>query len=214
MNLKTKSVVLFSFIFVSSVSFAQYKYDIGLKASTYDLERFQLEQRYHFDSPWSLVLAVTSGSRWTSTYTEMPIYNDSLFDIAEGCNYLGYHGLKIGVQRKLDLFATKVFYTGASLGVGLRKQREDHRLTTYSHNGIDENNPAWNPEMVIVSSRQYVYEYSEINAQLALSFGMDVPISKRFIINAELGMAAIYAWSTINLQGSVSGGLRYQFGVR
>ncbi len=220
MNWKTKNFILFSFIFVSSVSFAQYKYDIGVRTSTYDLERFQLEQRFHFDSPWSITVTLLTGSKFASAISKTPTYSDSLFDD----NYEGHDtqngGIKMGVQRKLGLFATDVFYTGASLGFGVQKQRSTYRSTTYSNTGTGENIPGYNTEISEVSSTFQLYESSEINSQLALSFGMDVPISKRFSINAELGFAGIYSrsltydYSSITLFGSVSGGLRYQFGKR
>ena len=220
MKNKIRITSLFTFIFVSSVSFAQYKYDIGLKASTYDLERFQLEQRFHFDSPWSITVTLLTGTKFASAISKTPTYSDSLFDD----NYEGHdtqnRGIKMGVQRKLGLFATDVFYTGASLGFGVQKQRSTYRSTTYSNPGTGENIPGYNTEISEVSSTIQLYESSEINSQLALSFGMDVPISKRLSINAELGFAGMfsrsmtYDYSRFNLFGSVSGGLRYQFGVR
>lgn len=120
MENKIRITSLFTFIFVTSVSFAQYKYDIGLKASTYDLERYQLEQRFHFDSPWSITVTLLTGTKFASAISRTPTYSDSLFDD----NYEGHDtqnsGIKMGVQRKLGLFATDVFYTGASLGFGVQ----------------------------------------------------------------------------------------------
>jgi hypothetical protein len=209
-----------SFIFVTSVSFAQYKYDVGLKTSTYDRERFQLEQRFHFNSPWSLVVTMTTGSQSDGAYSQSLTYNDSLFDVNFNNSQIRNGGLKIGVQRKLGFFATDVFYAGASLGFGLQKQRDYYTSTTYSNPGIGENIPGFNTEIEEVSSVSQLHESSEINSQLALSFGMDVPISKRLSINAELGFAGMlsrsltYDFSIIDLFGSVSGGLRYQLGVR
>ncbi len=215
-----KNFTLLSFIFVTSVSFAQYKYDIGLKTSTNDFERLQLEQRFHFDSPWSLVVTMTTGAQSDGTHSQTLTYNDSLFDVNLYNSQIRNGGLKIGVQRKLGFFATDVFYAGASLGFGLQKQRDNYWSTTYSNPGIGENVPGFNSEIVEVSSVSQMYESSEINSQLALSFGMDVPISKRLSINAELGFAGMfsrsltYDFSSLDLFGSVSGGLRYQFGMR
>lgn len=220
MNWKTKNFILFTFIFVTSVSFAQYRYDIGVRTSTYDLERFQLEQRFHFDSPWSLVVTMTTGGKSDGTYTQTLTYSDSLFDVNFNNSQIRNNGIKMGVQRKLGFFATDVFYTGASLGFGLQKQRDNYSSITYSNTGAGENIPGFNTEITEVSSTTQLYESSEINSQLALSFGMDVPISKRLSINAELGFAGMfsrsmtYDFSRIDLFGSVSGGLRYQFGVR
>ena len=220
MNWKTKSFILFSFIFVTSVSFAQYKYDIGVRTSSYDMERFQLEQRFHFDSPWSLVATLLTGSASDGSFSQTPTYGDSLFDVNTNIYNASNFGLKIGVQRKLGFFATDVFYARASIGIGMEKRRTSSYLSTYSNPAGGENIPGSNPYITQISSAEEIHELSLFGSQLALSFGMDVPISKRFSINAELGMAGIYshsltsALSTINLFGSVSGGLRYQFGVR
>ena len=71
-----------------------------------------------------------------------------------------------------------------------------------------------------ISSSENFTNSRGINASLGLSFGMDVPITKRLSINAEQALAGIYQqsfnyiMSFIHLQPTISGGLRYSFGKR
>ena len=221
MNFKNiKRISLFIFIFASSGSFAQYKYDIGLRASSYDMERFQLEQRFHLDSPYSIVVTLSTGGKGYGSYSQTPIYNDSLVTISNSNYNIQNNALKVGVQRKLGFLATDVFYAGATLGVGFERGNSQYYSTTYSvGDSVVDPNPymySWNE----INSASFTDRTKAINAQFGLCFGMDVPISKRLSVNAEIGFSGIftnsftYDYSTINLFGSVSGGLRYQFGAR
>ena len=221
MNFKIiKQLSLITFIFVSSGSFAQYKYDIGLRTSSYGMERFQLEQRFHFDSPYSLVVTFVNGSSSDGSYSQTPIYNDSLITVSNFSNHVRNNGLKIGVQRKLGFLATDVFYAGVTLGGGYESGNNRSSSTTYSvGDSVVDPNPymySWNE----ISSESFNGNNRAINAQLGLSFGMDVPITKRFSINAEIGVMGVftnsltYGYSRIDLLSSVSGGVRYQFGKR
>lgn len=220
MKSKISILSFFAFIFVTTSSFAQYKYDIGLKASTYDMERFQLEGRFHLDNPYSITATLVSGSRWNSYQSQSPFYSDSLFDITQSSFEVRNMGIKLGVQRKLGFLATNVFYAGATIGFGYEQHNSSYFNSTYS---ISDSIVSPNPYMYQWNELQSDYQFSRtsaINAQLGLSFGMDVPITKRFSINAELGFTGVYSqhleynYSIISLQGMISGGLRYSFGKR
>ena len=215
-----KTFSLFLFIFVTSGSFAQYKYDIGLKASTYEMERFQLEQRFHLNSPYSIVVTLATGSRGSGNQGLSSYYNDSIFDLSDSQFSATNNAIKIGVQRKLGFFAANVFYAGATIGMGFEQQTSRYSNATYS---VGDSMPNQNPylyEWEEINSMNELTNTSSVNGQLALSFGMDVPLSKRFSINAEMSIAGIYvsskdySFTTISMIGSFSGGLRYQFGKR
>ena len=221
MKSKISAVSLFIFIFVSSASFAQYKYDIGVRASSYDMEALQLEQRFHFDNPYSIVATIATGSRGSYNYSQTPVYSDSLVTTTSDYYSARNVCLKVGVQRKLSFFATDVFYAGAALGFGMEDQLSRNYSGTFSvHDSL-----APYPHLLYgydqeINASTTVINTRAINAQLALSFGMDVPITKRFLINVELGFAGIYQnslnypTSIITFRPSISGGLRYQFGKR
>lgn len=219
MNFKhTKKAALFLIIFVSSSSFAQYRYDIGLKASTYDMERFQLEQRFHLKSPYSIVVTFAVGSHGNGYNSQTPIYNDSLITASSYYFNTQNNVLKVGVQRKLGFLATDVFYAGATLGVGYERGRNSSYSATYSiGDSIVDPNP-YSYEWNTINYDSFENRTKAINTQLGLSFGMDVPISKRLSINAEVGFSGIltnsitYDYLTLDLLGNISGGLRYQFG--
>ncbi len=219
MKINIKSFTFLLIIFVSSSSFAQYKYDIGLRASSYSMERFQLEQRFHLKSPYSVVVALVTGWRQTGSSSQTPIYSDSLFTVSNYNYNTQNNALKVGVQRKLGVLATDVFYAGATLGMGYERGQTRWYSATYSV-GDSVLDDSFVLNLHEISSDSFMDDTQAINTQLGLSFGMDVPISKRLSINAEIGFAGIltnsltYDYSTIDLFGSVTGGLRYQFGKR
>jgi len=221
MKINISIISFFAFIFVSSASFSQYKYDIGLRASSYDLERFQLDFRYHLDSPYSLVFSIGSGSDGSGNHTQSPVFNDSLLTINNRFQNASNTVFKFGVQRKLGFLASDVFYVGATIGLGFDQERYSNDLATYVVE-TDSMGNVKNPIDYPWGYQGSVYSASTfraVNAQLALSAGMDVPLTKRFSINAEIGFAGIYRkildnsfTSIITLYPSVSGGLRYSFG--
>lgn len=222
MNFKIiQKISLLLFIFVSSSSFAQYKYDIGLRVSSYEMEQFQLEGRFHLDNPYSIVVTFATGSRGSGNSSQTPIYSDSLIDITNSYFSAMNSALKIGLQRKLGFLASDVFYAGATFGIGFEQQRSSHHTATYAVvDSMDLHPFLYYGYGEAISSSVNLTKSSAINAQLALSFGMDVPITKRFSINAEVSWATIFDkspnYSTISMGffPSVSGGLRYSFGKR
>lgn len=223
MNFKTSIFPFVLFIFASFNSFAQYKYDIGLKMSSYEMERFQLEQRIHLNSPYSIVVTFATGSRMYGNNTQSSIYNDSLIDVSNNFSFTKNNAIKVGVQRKLGFLETDVFYVGAQLGMGFEQQRDNFFKATYSVNDSTQVYPSAHSYIGYgeeISSNHVTNSSNAINAQLGLSFGMDVPITKRFSINAEIACAALYRksfnyqYSGIYFQPSFSGGLRYLFGKK
>ncbi len=222
MYLKRNLLLFGSVLFFAFHSSAQYKWDIGLKTSSFDKERFQLEARYHLESPYTLTAAFISGSRGSGSYQTSHVYNDSLVDVTYNNHISNNYGLKFGVQRKLGFLASDVFYAGATIGFGYEQQRSSLHTSTYSVGDSTGTYPypyyyqTWNE----LSSVSNVHLMEAINAQLGLSFGMDVPLTKRFSINAEIGFAGYYSrsltyqLSIITLQPTVSGGVRYRFGKR
>jgi hypothetical protein len=216
-------VSFFAFIFVSTTSVAQYKYDIGLRASTYDMERFQLEARFHLDNPYSITAALISGSSGSGSSYISPVYGDSLYFVNQSSSHMNNIGLKVGVQRKLGFLASNMFYAGATVGFGYEKHSSSNYTATHAYfedTLISNPGPYFFWYWDEIESEQTHSRTSAINAQLGLSFGMDVPLSKRFSVNAQLGLTALYQnnldynYSIITLQGTVSGGLRYSFGKR
>ncbi|MDG1330852.1 MAG: hypothetical protein P8P74_00870 [Crocinitomicaceae bacterium] len=213
------SFFLIVFVIMSSCSFAQYKFDVGLKTSTYDMERFQFDSRFHFKSPFSIIVSFAAGSQIRSNSSRIPIYTDSLINYTSSYSRKKNYSLKAGVQRKLGFLETEVFYVGATLGAGYLEHFGRFSSETY----IIDSVPAY-PNYTIytseISSTESYYSNRTLSAELAVSFGMDVPITKRISINAELGLVTAYrrsltySGSFFDQHLSVLGGLRYSFGKR
>ena len=216
MHLKKTCLLLLLFTLSWSGLFAQYNYDVGLKVSTNELERFQLEGRYHFKSPFSLLVFLSRGSELSYNRFQIPLQEDSLYAFQEDHVETTNHSIRIGVQRKLGFLATDAFYVGASLGMGHEKQYS--RITSEQH-VIDSivGHQTYSHDVSVV----HLYENTRaLKAELVLSAGMDVPLTNRFSVNAELGLRTFYRKS-LNSESSflsqrmyVSGGLRYSFGKR
>lgn len=210
---------LVAFAIISSCSFAQYKFDIGLKTSTYDMERFQFDSRFHFKSPFSAIISFAAGSKRDSESSRIPIYADSMINYTSSYSKKKNYSLKVGVQRKLRFLEAEVFYVGLTLGAGYSEHFRRFSSETYIIDSI----PDYPPYPVYtsdVSSMESLYSGRTLSTELAISFGMDVPITKRFSINAELGLltayrrSLTYSGSFFDQHLSVSGGLRYSFGKR
>lgn len=217
----SKLGVLLVFIFFGTGAFSQHKQDIGLKIGSLENERAQLDYRFHLKSPYALAATYCYG---TTSYTNSGVitsYSDSTLTTNSEFQEDWFHTIKVGVQRKFTDFASDVFYAGATLGVGYFKRQNSFYQTTFVMNDSLPQTPVygvWQNE--IVSSSELHQISNIIQTQIALTFGMDVPISKRFLINAEVGLIGNYAKGIDNNASysevivGFSGGVRYQFGVR
>lgn len=202
-----------------SSAVAQYKYDVGLRISTYELERFQLDGRYHFKSPYSILVSLTSGWYMDSERHEGQIHEDSLIYYSSTRVNESSNSLNIGVQRKLGLFETDMFYGGATIGLGYKKYSGWHSSGVYQIDSTQMNPSPVNFTSEVYSS-ETISSTRTLSAQLTLSIGMDVPLSERLYLNVELGLISAYR-SLMNSSSSFfeqymsfSGGLRYSFGKR
>lgn len=216
-------VLLFVPVFILTFySSAQYKWDIGLKTSSFELERFQLEVRYHLKSPYTITATLMNGSRYFGDYHLSKVYNDSLIDVTNYYHSTTNTALKFGIQRKIGFLASDVFYAGATIGFGFEQIRSSNYVSTYSVGDStgDYTYPHYFLDWDELSSSQNTIQMKAISAQLGLTFGMDVPLTKRFSINAEIGMLGHYRQnldyqtSIITLLPTISGGVRYRFGKR
>lgn len=208
--------ILSVFIFLSTCSLAQYKYDIGLKASSYDLERYQLETRLHLKSPYSLLVNYSYGSSgflYSHPYT---VISDSTFSETNGYLFTQSNTLKFGVQRKLRSLATNIFYVGATFGLGYEKHDLYTYIREYSYDTAPPS-PNGTGSYELLASNGTNHMYGVLHSQLALSFGIDAPITKHFAINVEASLAGFHSnnlsskYDYLYLVPSISGGLRYSF---
>lgn len=209
------------FLILCTSAFAQYKYDVGLKIGSLETERAQLDFRFHLTSPYTIISTYAYNSNTWSDEGVYVSYTDSTYTTNSEFHQYWFHTLKIGVQRKISDFASDVFYTGATVGVGYKKQRNSASESTFFFNDTISPPPPFNYVPGSELSFSELHQYTRtLQAQLALSFGMDVPISKRFLINAEVGLVGNLAKNmaqnglSAEVTMAFSGGFRYQFGKR
>lgn len=216
---KLRLVVFYTLLLtcIPSNSIAQYRYDIGLKASSYDMERFQFETRFHFKSPYSLVVNYSHGSTTTSSRGSSSNPFDSTFSTSHLISNYYSNTIKFGVQRKFKSFASDVFYAGASLGIGHRVSLHRIYETVYMNDSLTQGLGFfgyYHP----VASQESVYRYEYLDTQLSLSFGINAPLTKRIVINVELSLAGFLSrninsnYHKWDIVPSISGGVRYSFG--
>ena len=216
----SKLGVFVAFLFFGIAAFSQYKQDIGLKIGSLENERAQLDYRFHLKSPYTILASYCYGTASFTDETDVIYSADSTYLTTSEFQEDWFHTLKIGAQRKFTDFASDVFYAGTTIGAGYFLRRNSDNYAMYSlidtlpQTQLPDGQiaPIWSDE---------VHQYSRIlQMQVALTFGMDVPISKRFLINAEVGLIGNYAKGIDNNASysevivGFSGGVRYQFGVR
>ena len=221
MKIKIQVLAVITLLILSTSANAQYKHDIGLRMSTFDLQQSQLEYRFHLESPYTIVVSALNGNRGHGTYSQSPLYNDSLFSIAQNGFRKRSYGLNIGVQRKITGLASDVFYVGAHIGGGMLLQDNSLYSAVYAIPDTTGSNGNYLAQGAYQVSSSSIRDESQwISTQLGLSFGMDVPLTKRFSLNAEISIAGFYdrsltdAFSSFTLMSAASGGIRYRFGKR
>jgi hypothetical protein len=217
----SKLGVFLVFLFFGTGAFSQYKQDIGLKIGSLEEERAQLDYRFHLKFPYTIIASYAYNSNTWSDEGGYVSYFDSTYSVNSEFHQYWFHTVKIGVQRKISGFASDVFYTGATVGVGYKKQRNSYSESTFFFNDTIPAPPPFSYVPGSELSFTELHQYTRtLQAQLAFSFGMDVPISKRFLINAEIGLIGNLAKNaaqnglSAEITMAFSGGVRYQFGVR
>lgn len=202
----------------ATVSFAQYNYDFGLKISSFGQNALQIEQRFHLPSSFILTANFTKGGTSQGYGINNGTSGDTIYNVVQNIEQSDFYTGRIGIAKRLTIANNNFFYVGTSVGIGYQEiSVVDESLLTY----YDENGPMSDFEtglnVTSENSRSSTFQ-SGAFYQLFMTFGMDIPISKRFSINCEANGVLSNRLITnsndrstgINL--SVSGGLRYSFG--
>lgn len=221
MNIHIRQLTLLITLFFATFTYGQYKQDIGVRLSTVDIQRYQLDYRFHLNSPYSIVVSAFKGSRGHGTFSRGPLYNDSLFSVVQSGFSASNSGLQLGVQRKITGLVSDVFYVGASLGAGFQQ----HKSSLFTGIYVISDTTGSNGDFIRHGAEQVSSEMSNsdsnwLSTQVGLTFGMDVPLTKRLLLNAEISLSSFYdrsltdSFSSFTFIPTASGGIRYQFGMR
>ena len=193
-------------------SFGQYKNDISLKLSSQPYERIQLEYRRHMSSaPFALTGSISYGSH---------TYHDGDLDVIVPDSFAVYNGfnsssdfymINLGIQRTLTFLPNPFFYVGASLGVGydenLRYETRWDQVWTVD----PSTSPHWEMENLEYTNLE---SHSQFLFEGQLSIGMDVPLLKRWTVNAQIDLSTyLGTFEGLSFEPSISGGIRYRFGA-
>ena len=203
---------------IATVSYSQRAYDLGLKTSTFNRDRLQLEQRFHLNSNYFLIANFSMGRHLDVYTTTGDVSGDIIVDQQNYQNQNTFFAGKVGIGHKLTFLPTNFFYLGTSLGIGYEEylKSEDRILMYFDDNGESIHLPTGQP-MTQENTQNYSFN-SGAFYQLYLTFGMDVPLTKRLFINCEVNGSILHsrnatsAASGLSFIPSVSGGLRYSFG--
>ncbi|MFK7784967.1 MAG: hypothetical protein AB8B56_07620 [Crocinitomicaceae bacterium] len=201
-------------IMISSFSYSQYKYDLGLKISSFDRNALQVEFRTAITPSFSLFTNLNYGGKSDGYgYINDPS-GDTLADQFNSSRRLtSYTGI-VGFRKAIHSLPGDFFYAGAALGVGYEEYVErDTRLKMY----LDENGESIHvptgETVTVESSTSQLFDYGMFYG-LYLNIGMDIPLGKRFSVNCELNAITYYSEteSGFGFAPRFSGGLIYSFG--
>jgi len=208
---------------LASSSFAQsdsFKHDIGLKISSWQPERFQLQYRYHFNESWAFSANAYVGTESIYFSDGDYLIQDSLYEMNSSEYRYNTYGVEFGAIRKLNFMKHNFYYVGASAGFGGATRSSHYNRMVFTVKDADPTMPAAPFPYLdeVVDSEYSATIDNAMAAKSKLFVGADFPILDRLSFNCELGMMMnfeFYAKDKFNYftgAGYFSGGLRYNFG--
>jgi len=215
--MKTFFVGIASFFFLlPSTSLAQYNHDIGLKVSTNEYDKFQMEYRWHPNNKWAFTGTVNFGKLYWSDQNWSSIKGDSTIAYVDQNSITKAFTVSIGALRKFHLMEHNFYYAGANIGYG----GAVNDFATYRNVYLVDSTQLFFGEYFQTNVLDRTETHQRTNYHLAttrLYLGADVPIFGRFSLNVETGYRGMLAMSSQNigifdLQFFATGGLRFQFG--
>lgn len=215
--MKTLIVAFFAFYGASTFAQTQFKHDIGVRFSSDDEERLQLQYRWHKSDKWAFGVTASYGQYGNGNYSLQLEDGDTTY-IANSYYYdFQHYSLMVDVVRKLSFMKHNFYYVGASIGGGAIQRNYNSYWARYEAAGDASSSLFPNVGEEIESERYYDHG-GGVSGRARLYVGADVPILDRLTFNLEVGTGLAIArydssfsgysyWS-----GSVTGGLRYRFG--
>ena len=212
--LKT-SIVSLLFVFVSFTNHAQLKYEVSVLTSTFDHDRIQLQQRFQLVDYTSMVVTLGYGF-FNEASTDFYQISDSIGKSTENREHLDFFTLKVGAQQSFQIASHRLFYVGGSFGVGVEQRYRRGKSETVDLRSYNED-----PGMMYGALNYEVIESSEYNqygksiyVRADITFGADIPLTKRLSLNAAVNFTAFtpqfqYYSGEFGFKASASGGLRY-----
>lgn len=204
----------------SNAQTTNFRHDIGIKLSTNQPERFQLQYRFHASEKWAYSANAYFGIRNSYYSNGDYIIQDSIYEI--NSLQLQYHsyGIDFGAIRKLSFMKHNFYYVGGSFGVGATTRSQHYSRMTYETSSGSPAPPYGVYPLLenLIDSEHNTIIGNSMNVNTRLFIGADVPIVDRLTFNFELGIAGSLEVNTqdqfaiIEIPGYLTGGLRYRFG--
>jgi hypothetical protein len=206
--------------FTTKAQSTYFKHDIGIRASSYNMERFRLDYRYHLSEKWTFSVGGYYGDQshfsWNGAYL-----NDSTYESFTHQITLRAYGVTFGAQRKLNFMKHNFYYVGTDIGVGITNRKFTFSRFVFVPEGDQTSPSPFFPGIGEVLENEFeVSSNNAFNLNNRLFVGADVPIVDRLSFNLEVGMVVNlesanyngYSTNYVDLLAFASGGLRYRFG--
>lgn len=220
-----KTYVALIALILSCSTYAQtssFKHDIGLKFSSYQPEKFQLQYRYHANEKWAFGVNGRFGTRATYYSNGDYLIQDSIYELFSTEYRVNSFGIDFNAIRKLSFMKHNFYYVGGSLGVGSTVRRTRDTRTVYEPMEMSPGQQWYGPPFIgeVIESETYVTLRNSMNFNSRLFVGLDVPIVDRLSFNFELGISLDaevgntdqFNYVSLSVPGYVAGGLRFNFG--
>lgn len=192
------------------------KHDLGIRVSSFDQERFQLNYRYHKNEKWTFQVTGQYGSSGNSYYNEKYSLQDSTnYEISVSGYSYDHYGLSIGLRRNLSFMKHNYYYVGAGLGGGYTELVYSSFSALYEVEPSSDSYPVFGDLLESEDERQITKGW---HSTARIYTGLDIPILDRLSLNLELGILNNLtgmpesSWMSNTIYGYVSGGLHFNIG--
>lgn len=209
-------VLLFpAFVLFTTFSQSQKGYDIGVKTSSFERDRIQLDQRIALNDLYSVIINISGG--WQSDLSSSSYQTgDSTLTVTDYSTYYRYGSLNIGASRRLGIAGHKLFYVAATIGAGIESKAYS-RITTdlkYPEEPSNMGQAYGSIEYDVLATSEYQYFESDWFFRGDIIAGLDIPLAKRLLFNCAANAIFFHSQSEyggflgIKFQPSVSAGIR------
>lgn len=236
-NLRTPILVLTLMVTTNTFSQDNFKHDIGMTLTSYNNQRVGIDYRLGLNEHWKFRTGAFYGAYYSNFFStgEIVTVTDSLITHRKNQNGSNTGTLRIGAERKLG---QSLFSLSADVIIGYRNSHSGYynNYTELDSNGIWSSQTriqSFDFEQPLGDSTRSQIKRHYIIPGLAIGANFNIPIKNRFelsisasgLVSTPLFLKATDITdpygefstanvSTINFNSTISGTLRYKFGLK